>query len=795
MSVYPILENANFVSSDQISRYLNIVFAGIEWNSENYLSIRGIGEKGTPQEGVFREETFIQPHLENAVSRILTIATTYAQNHVATFVIPCTLKKSRGTSANVDQFTNVLADLDSGDTDAALRYLNENLGAPSLIVKSGGTTDTGHEKRHVYYSLTEPCSDISKIVRLRDYLAKKAGGDIQFGLGVQSNPYGRAHQPIRIAGTCHSKGGDAAMCSIESVTEFRYPLEVVGRQIESMAAASWIPNLQSGMDGLFSQYSGRQISDSLTQPVTEGGTDVTRWGEFSKVCGHYVHLVRRGQMTVQEAEDATLGWVATTMVPPWPDQRSLQEFRAICNRDQITNGAFPKKEEPIIPTGAGIAVWSAHRWVTEPAPKHEFLVDKLLIMGEPHLFVSEGGAGKTHLMLDLAMKIACYGDGDDYQWCGQKIQSTGTVVLLLCEDSKTETHIRLSEMNRNGMISRAGDKLIVIPLTSAGGAFPLVEREKSTGGAISSRKWNEMMYCLSQIKDLKLVVMDTLNSVSHGDENSAMAIAEMMRQAHRICGELGAAIIFNHHVRKIDPNMAIRNLKDLGNAIRGSSAIPSYFRICMGIFHCSDFDRRMRAMNLKPEKEQLWRFGIAKANIKSVMKGERTLLRNRITGLLEDCTQFDRFNMVNHAEREAWLILAIKLAAINRHPYMTGKTGKNSLYSRRAELPPILKKVGATEFSVIVEDGLQEDKLAVCAVKGSKSKGYLDIADGPIATDVTGMELDSGAYTHLPDWNQYEFVRGSGMVVHRKDIHHPFDRMQPMADTIPEVGMLPASLI
>jgi hypothetical protein len=44
--------------------------------------------------------------------------------------------------------------------------------------------------------------------------ALKAGGDLQFGRGTPDNPYGRAHQPIRIPGTVHAKNGKAATCRL-----------------------------------------------------------------------------------------------------------------------------------------------------------------------------------------------------------------------------------------------------------------------------------------------------------------------------------------------------------------------------------------------------------------------------------------------------------------------------------------------------------------------------------------------------------------------------------------------------
>jgi len=87
-----------------------------------------------------------------------------------------------------------------------------------------------------------------------------------------------------------------------------------------------------------------------------------------------------------------------------------------------------------------------------------------------------------------------------------------------------------------GLIKRAGRRLIVIPLSAVGGAFPLVERDPKSGTPVSSSKWLSILDELKKIDDLVMVGIDTFNAVSHGDENNALAVAEMMREAGRVCG-------------------------------------------------------------------------------------------------------------------------------------------------------------------------------------------------------------------------------------------------------------------
>jgi len=505
--------------------------------------------------------------------------------------------------------------------------------------------------------------------------------------------------------------------------------------------------------------------------VHAGGEVVTRFGEFNRVAGHYLHCVRRGDMNKDTAFEALSGWVISHMKPAWPETKVRTEWEALVRQDVSSKGAFTEKKpgteavEAALPIGEnGLLAWSAHRWIVDPVPEHEELVEGLVLKGEPHLFVGEGGSGKTFLVADLALKVAAWNAGESFYWCGQKIRGGGTAVLILCEDSQTEMHIRIKQLDQGGLISQAGDRLIVLPMTNIGGAFPLTERDFKTGGTVTSDKWRRMLDLMKALPEPPvLVAIDTLNSVSHGDENSNVVIAEMMREAHRVCGELGAALLINHHIRK--SNEPLRSLEELRSAIRGASAIPSYFRINFGMFHASDFERRMKAMGMVPKRGAMWKFGIVKANIHGLLSGERTLLRNQI-GLLEDITAKDSYAAVNVNERVAWMVYAIQQAASALHPYAVGgKNAANGLYKRRNELPQILRGVGWREFGHLVEDALVKGLLVPCAVRGSKSKTYLDVPGGVLSQDEVGVTIAAGAYNSVPDWEDYYFDADAGEVV------------------------------
>ena len=771
----------------QLRQHLDFIFRPVDFQPGQFVCLRGIGEKGTDKEGKFREEFFFQPAVEPYWQEsVAAHCERWGKHSVASFIVPCVLREPKATAANASVFTTLVADLDSGNTSDRMNWLVQNLGMPELVIESGGTTEDGTPKRHAWYRI-EPTSDIEGVINARHELAEYIGADLMLGRGVESNPLGRSHQPIRLAGTVHGKDGAPKQCRIEWVkpgsdTQCPTHLSVLSA-IKSAAPSPWraearpVQNVIQGLFGPETTNFGDQKPVELTRDVHAGGNVTTRFSEFNRVAGHYIHCARRGEMSIVEAFEALNGWVSAHMIPPWPAHRVQAEWDALVRQDIIAKGSMSAITQTTQTTTIShmgsqsgnfspnlLQEWAAHRWIVDPVPEHDVLVDGLVLKGEPHLFVGEGGSGKTFLLADLALKVAAMGLGDKFEWLGQKIKGGGTAVLILCEDSKVEMHRRIKQLDKSGLIKAAGDRLIVLPMTVLGGAFPLSERDYKTGAAITSPKWRQMLDMMKALPEPPvLVAIDTLNSVSHGDENSNIVIQEMMREAHRVCGELGAALVINHHIRK--SNEPLRSLADLRNAIRGASAIPSFFRINFGMFSASDYERRMRAMGMTPKRGSLWKFGVVKANIHGLLESERTLLRDGI-GLLQDVTAKDPYAVVNITERLAWLVFAIRSAASALHPYgLGGKNAANGLYKRRAELPPILRGVGWKEFGNLIEEALQRGHIVPCAVRGSKSKSYLDVTDGELASDESGVVISAGAYSSIPDWEEYYYDGDTGEIV------------------------------
>lgn len=745
------------IDQARVIEHLSMLFP-CEFTDKEYVCLRGIGEKGTEREGVFKEDIFMHPFSNPAwMLHACGHVKRWSENGIASFIVPGTLKEARGSAEAVSWFATVIVDIDSGNTQDKLAHAQKYLGVPSMVIESGGTTEEGFPKVHAYWRVP-PTKDIASIVKIRHAIAIAIGGDPQFGLGVPSNPYGRAHQPVRIAGSLNCKGGVRKQVTIreQNDTIMQDPTGVL-TIVDAMPRAEGLPPLEDD-----SRYSFKKEDKvDLTKVVKAGGEgEETRWGMFNRVAGHYIHCARLGDMTIDEAKDSTYGWMQSHMSPPWPDNRFEAEWKKLDQRDRHANGPYPQAEQPIVPTGSGLEVWAAHRWSMSPSPKRDFIVPGWILAGKHQLLVAEGGAGKTFLALDLAMKVAAFTDHKPenmHYWCGAPVMKGGTAVIITTEDDKEELHIRLNDIDPDGKLrTMGGDKFIVLPTINTGGSFCVSERDPRTGEIKASKKWAEILSMLASIPDLALVVVDTLNSTLHGDENSAVVINEYVRHASQVCGQLGAALVMTHHVRK-QGDEPIRNAEDMKSAVRGSSALPAAFRAVIGIWHCSDFDRRMQAMGLAPQRGWLWKMAVIKANNPEMSAGELTLLRSK-EGLLKDVSNHDSFHSTNSSEREAWLYMSIKLASDAGHPYsVEGKNAKSGLYRRRGELPPLLRQTGPSELAIIVDKMLQSGVLITASASGTEKK-WLDTPQGQYANcDEDGSEVNSGAYLDQPKWDDYEY--------------------------------------
>lgn len=751
--------------------YFRALFADYDWRPDEFFEVRLIGEKGTRQEGK-RSSFTLQPAVTNMTEWCRRHTVGWAQNFLGAFAVPAILSGRTGTDQTVKAFTVFCLDIDDGDITAIVDHVRLHLGKPSLLVQSGGVTAGGQAKIHLYYCFDRPESGVRRVAELRKHAASKIGADESFG---------RIPQTIRLPGTAHRKNGGTNECKILEYSGEKTSLDDLAAKIESMPAFPGVEK-KAGNNVTLNFAAAKDnrragMAAVLTSTVRTGGTVRTRWSEFSRVAGHYIYSARTGAISIAEAKELTAGWVTAHMHPSWPDSRVDQEFAGLLNKDIQRRGRIEerepdekschligkdneRKETPGNEAGVPyLHAYAAHRYFTgEPKPRR-FLIDGLILAGKPHLLVGEAGAGKTYIAIDMALKIAS-GQG---AWLGQKVVDPKGkhAVMFTAEDDFDEIHLRLREIDPDHRyVDAAGDRLIIMPLPSLGGAFTLVEYDHNRN-PVPSQRWREIVNQLQELAQtadgLGVVIIDTFSATMHGEENAALAVNEWFRVASEICGRFGAAMIVTHHVRKAS-RTSVEKPSDMLDAVRGSSALPANVRAAIGIWHDPDYKDKMKALNLHPQPGQMYCMAVIKANNPEMMKGIRPLFRSPNSGLLVADGHTDYTLKQARAERIAWWVFAIERAARFGQPFK--QSGQNfGVFELRHALPPKIRNVRKDHVKGII-GGLLEAGL----IKRNKL-GDLDVPDGPFTKTPPPPRGD--AAFELKDYNQFEYDAHIGRIVRK----------------------------
>lgn len=120
---------------NQIAVFLDVVFG----YCEGFIPVRGFVDKGQGFDG--------RPHNiwigadAQAHEKMLAFAAWAAREGAAVYVVPGVVAEhGQAKAADLVQMQTIVVDLDVGDIPAKLEHLILHLGAPTLIVESGGRT-------------------------------------------------------------------------------------------------------------------------------------------------------------------------------------------------------------------------------------------------------------------------------------------------------------------------------------------------------------------------------------------------------------------------------------------------------------------------------------------------------------------------------------------------------------------------------------------------------------------------------------------------------------------------------
>ncbi|MFZ4410980.1 MAG: hypothetical protein ACOYOH_26795, partial [Paracraurococcus sp.] len=149
---------------EQIATFLDVVFG----YCDGLIPVRGFVDQG---QGLnTRPHNIWTPADRSALAVLATYASWAAREGSAVYVIPGTVaEQGQARAEHVLQMQTVLVDLDAGDIAAKLAHLVQHLGAPTLLVESGGRTADGAAKLHAWWRLSEPAEgpDLTRLCAVR----------------------------------------------------------------------------------------------------------------------------------------------------------------------------------------------------------------------------------------------------------------------------------------------------------------------------------------------------------------------------------------------------------------------------------------------------------------------------------------------------------------------------------------------------------------------------------------------------------------------------------------------------
>ncbi|WP_251134540.1 AAA family ATPase [Falsiruegeria litorea] len=291
----------------------------------------------------------------------------------------------------------VVVDLDTGDIAAKRAHLERHLGAPTMVVESGGVTTEGQRKCHVWWALTEPAEgdDIARVCRLRGDIAAKVGGDMHFR---------SAHQPIRVAGSVYYKNSLKTQVRIvELNAAHERDLAEFIEAVTDMPPAAGV-----SLQPEFSHPDKPAMDDVLVTPVREGGTDAwTRFEGASAAIGHFIRMVHEGRMSVDEGWQGICGYNAAMLRPSWSEERLKTESDRLWARHVEKNGPPLMRLETRVSGPVEMPAFTLGALLDDQSPMPEDIIAPRVLT--PGGLLVLGGApkvGKSDLLISWLVHMA-----------------------------------------------------------------------------------------------------------------------------------------------------------------------------------------------------------------------------------------------------------------------------------------------------------------------------------------------------------------------------------------------------
>ena len=555
----------------QIAIFLDLVFG----YCDGLIPLRGLADKGQGASG--KPNNVWIPADNFALEKVMTFSAWAAREGAAVYVVPGTVAEAgQARSVDILQMQSVVVDLDAGNVILKLEHLVRHLGEPTLVVQSGGRTEDGLDKLHVWWRLSEPAGGeaIARLCQLRWDIAAKVGGDTHFR---------SAHQPIRVAGSIYHKNGNRRLVQIR---QHAPQVELhLGDFIEAVAA---MPSFGGfGTQAVQQSASKPGIDEVLTTPVREGGADA--WSRFqgaSAAIGHYVRLVHDGRITGDEGWEAICQYNAAMLRPEWPIERLKGEADRIWRLHEERHGrALVRLANPV---QTALPTYTLGALLDDQSPMpDDIIAPRLLTPGGMLVLGGAPKVGKSDFLINLLAHAAA----------GEKFLRFAPprplrVFYLQAEIQYHYLRERLRELRIDAhVLARARDTLVATPKLK----ILLDEQGVLLVAAAIRHAFPDAppdIICADPLRNL----FDGGPSGEGENDNTAMLFFLQSRvEALRDLVAPDAGLILCHHTRKLTKRQLI---EDPFMALSGASALRSFYTSGMIMFRPEE-DQPQRRLEIE----------------------------------------------------------------------------------------------------------------------------------------------------------------------------------------------------
>ncbi|MCP4355639.1 MAG: AAA family ATPase [Proteobacteria bacterium] len=342
----------------------------------------------------------------------------------------------------------------------------------------------------------------------------------------------------------------------------------------------------------------------------------------------------------------------------------------------------------------------------QPLPTR-YLVDDLFPTGKVCLFAGSGGVGKSFILYDLCLQVITGG-----QFL-EKGVSQGNAVFVTGEDDKNDLHTRISILDKKGARFNTKNKVYTISIPEIQQTMILFE--ESFEGVRATEKFEYLKNQLSNIPNLKLIVLDPLQVLMNIDTNRPSSIQFVMTHLSILAKELDTTIIIAHHMSK--QQKPVINPEDAKHIIRGSSALVDGVRVAMAMWEVTPQEKRDFCAKASIDfSHQIIRAAVVKANGKAD-RSFKTLARMKDGSLKDISDLVDNQEIIQPNKKDEKL-----LNTSIQHFYRQGDPfSRSDIHDRREELPEPLNTFSRSRLWNMV-DSLVKNKVVLNQLWNGKKK-------------------------------------------------------------------------